>query len=178
MSTCVLTPSSSAQWFWDANQQTSSHFVLRSKPRNCRSDFEAQTTKQPTLSLRPKPRNRHGDFEAQITKPSPLVLRLNRETCASVSSTCTMRIAHDITWPPGRPITKYLTCAWSSLILYTKSPTPASILLIVRQVAFATYTSRDKKHVSPHRITHYGLVQPKCAEFKFKLEQVNYSSHI
>jgi hypothetical protein len=30
------------------------------------------------------------------------------------------------------------------------------------------------KHVSPHRITQYGLIQLKCAKFKFKLEQVNY----
>jgi hypothetical protein len=30
------------------------------------------------------------------------------------------------------------------------------------------------KHVFPHRITQYGLIQLKCAKFKFKLERVNY----
>jgi hypothetical protein len=38
---CVLIPSSSAHWFWGTKWQTSSHLVLRSKPRNRRGDFEA-----------------------------------------------------------------------------------------------------------------------------------------
>jgi hypothetical protein len=62
-----------------------------------------------------------------------------------VSSTCTMWIAHDITWPPDHPATKYLTCVWSSPILRTKSPTPVSILIAACHVASTTYTSQDKQ---------------------------------
>jgi hypothetical protein len=62
-----------------------------------------------------------------------------------ISSTCTMRIAHGVTQPLDHLATEYLTCVWSSLILCTKSPTPASILVIARHVTFTTYTSRDKQ---------------------------------
>jgi hypothetical protein len=56
-----------------------------------------------------------------------------------------MRIAHGVTWTPDRLATEYPTSVWSSLIIRTKSPTPSSILVIDRHVAFATYTSRDKQ---------------------------------
>jgi hypothetical protein len=62
-----------------------------------------------------------------------------------MSSTCTMWITHGVTRPPNRLATEYLTYAWSSSILCTKSPTPASILVAARHIAFATYTSRDKQ---------------------------------
>jgi hypothetical protein len=39
------------------NRQTEVHLVLRSKPRNRRSDFEAQITKPELSVLRPKPEN-------------------------------------------------------------------------------------------------------------------------
>jgi hypothetical protein len=59
-----------------------------------------------------------------------------------------------------------------------------SLLLLPRSSSLPTISHlppthhETSKHDSTHRITQYGLVQPKCAEFKFKLEQVNYSSHI
>jgi hypothetical protein len=61
------------------NRQTKAHLVLRPKPRNRRSYFEAQISKpeqtEAHLVLRSKPRNRRSDFEAQITKPELSVLR-------------------------------------------------------------------------------------------------------
>jgi hypothetical protein len=67
----------------DFEAQTSSHLVLKPKPRNRRGDFDSPITKPSTLVLRPKQRNHRDDFEAQITKPSPSILRLNWETHAS-----------------------------------------------------------------------------------------------
>jgi hypothetical protein len=67
------------------NRQTESRLVLRHKPRNHRSDFEAQITKLKLPVLRSKPVNCHGDFDIQITKSENLtilVLRLNQETRA------------------------------------------------------------------------------------------------
>jgi hypothetical protein len=54
-----------------SNRQTEVCLILRHKPRNRRSDFEAQITKPELLVLRPRPGN-----------PSTLVLRLNQEICA------------------------------------------------------------------------------------------------
>jgi hypothetical protein len=62
-----------------------------------------------------------------------------------ISSMCMMQITHGASWPPDRPATEYPTCTWSSLILCTKSPTPALILVAARHVASTTYTSRDKQ---------------------------------
>jgi hypothetical protein len=60
-------------------------------------------------------------------------------------SLCMVQTAHDITWPPDLPTIEYLTCAWPSLVLCTKSPTPATILIAIRRVALITNTSRDKQ---------------------------------
>jgi hypothetical protein len=62
-----------------------------------------------------------------------------------IYSTCMMRITHSITRPPDHPATEYLTCPWSSPLLCTKSPTPASIIVIPHHVAFATYTLEDRQ---------------------------------
>jgi hypothetical protein len=56
-----------------------------------------------------------------------------------------MQITHGVTRPPDHPATEYPTCASSSLILYTKSSTPASILIVAHHVAFATNTLQDKQ---------------------------------
>jgi hypothetical protein len=58
---------------------------------------------------------------------------------------CTMQIAHGVTRSPDHLATEYPTYAWSSLILHIKSPTPASILITARHVAFDTYTLQDKQ---------------------------------
>jgi hypothetical protein len=66
------TLSSSSRWFCGTNRETSSHLVLRPKPKNYRGDILGQITKPQPPVLRPKPRN-----------PPTLVLMLNQETCAS-----------------------------------------------------------------------------------------------
>jgi hypothetical protein len=52
------------------HRQTAAYLVLIPKPRNCRSDFEAQITKLELPVLRPK-----------LGNSSTLVLRQNQETC-------------------------------------------------------------------------------------------------
>jgi hypothetical protein len=46
-------------------RKPTNHMVLMPKPRNCRSDFEAQITKPSTLVLSSKPRNRRSGFEVK-----------------------------------------------------------------------------------------------------------------
>jgi hypothetical protein len=131
--------------------------ILRCKPTNLLPHgFEAQTKKPSWWFWGPNHQTIDLGFEAQTKKPSqwfwgqttdkpsPPILRLNRETGLLVSFMCLMRIAHIVTRPPDRPTIKYPTCALSSSILRTNSPTPASILVTTRHVASVTYTSRDK----------------------------------
>jgi hypothetical protein len=191
MSTRVLTSSSSAHWFWGANRQTSSHLVLMSKSRNRRSDFETQITKSSTLVLSPKPRNCHGDFEAKITKPLTLVLSPNYwQTVATgfeaipknprFSSPPRVRCrSHimspdlSIVWPPSTQfVTDHSRSSTLSLILMPRS---SSLSVMSHSPPTRHETS---KHISPYPITQYELVQSKYDEFKFKVEQVSYSSHI
>jgi hypothetical protein len=56
-----------------------------------------------------------------------------------------VRTAHSVTRPLDRLATEYPTYAWSSLILYTSSPTPTMILIATRHVAPVTCTPRDKQ---------------------------------
>jgi hypothetical protein len=66
------------------NRQTEDYYVLRPKPRNHRSNFEAQITKPELPILRPKPGNPTPPvLRPNGRKPSTLVLRLNQETRAS-----------------------------------------------------------------------------------------------
>jgi hypothetical protein len=175
----VLTPSSSAYRFWGANWQTSFHLVLRPKPRNHYDDFEAQITKQSTMVLRPKPRNCRGDFEAQITKLSPPILRLNQEIRAP-------RLLH--VYDVDRT-QRHLT-SWSS-----GHRVPDLCMIIPDSLHQVSYSCLDPHRCPPCRIHHLhitrqantflqtewlnlGLVQLKSTKFKFKLKEVNYSSHI
>jgi hypothetical protein len=59
------------------NRQTEAHLVLRSKPRNHRSDFEVQIIKQKLPVLRLKPVNPPPALRPNWRKPSPPVLRPN-----------------------------------------------------------------------------------------------------
>jgi hypothetical protein len=47
------------------NRQTVAYLILRTKPRNCHSDFEGQITKPPLSVLMPKPENLTNDFEVK-----------------------------------------------------------------------------------------------------------------
>jgi hypothetical protein len=146
MSTRVLIPSSFAHRFWGANRQTSSHLILRPKSRNSHGDFDVQITKSSTLVLRPKPKNHRSGFEAKpLTNHCHQIWGQTGKLTLLVFSTCMMQITHYVNRPPDRLATEYPTCVWSSLILRTKSPIHASILIAVYYVTFATYTSRDKQ---------------------------------
>jgi hypothetical protein len=83
--------------------------------------------------LRPKLGNRWTWFWGSTKKPVLLV------------SLCTVQTAHSITRLPDHPAIEYPTCAWSSPIICTRSPTPTYILIAARYVAPATYTPWDKQ---------------------------------
>jgi lipid II:glycine glycyltransferase (peptidoglycan interpeptide bridge formation enzyme) len=61
------------------------------------------------------------------------------------------------------------------LVLCTRSPTPATILVTARHAAPATCTSQDKQTRFFKR-NKEKVKQPKCPRFKFKPRQVNDSS--
>jgi hypothetical protein len=61
-----------------------------------------------------------------------------------------------------------------SPILYTRSPTAATIIVAARHAAPATCTPRDKKTRFSKRNKEKGK-QLKCSRFEFKPRQVNYS---
>jgi hypothetical protein len=59
-------------------QQTEARLVLRSKPRNCRDDFEAQTEKPEATGFEAKLQKTIAtDFEVKLEKTAPVVSMLN-----------------------------------------------------------------------------------------------------
>jgi hypothetical protein len=145
------------------NQQTEVCLVLRSKPRNRRSNFEAQITKLELSVLSTKPGNHRSWFWGLTKKLTPLI------------SSCIVQTAHGVTRPPDRPVTEYPTYAWPSPILCTRSPTPATILVIVRHVTPTTCTPRDKQTRFSTQ-TKIKVKLLKCPGFKFKPRHLNDSS--
>jgi hypothetical protein len=95
------------------NWQTEARLVLRPKPRNRYDDFDAQINKLELSVLRPKSGNRQPWFWGSTKKLALLV------------SLYTVQTTHGITRPPDHPVTKYLTCAWSSPVFCTRSHTHA-----------------------------------------------------
>jgi hypothetical protein len=57
---------------------------------------------------------------------------------------CTMQTVHGVIRPLDRLAIEYPTCA-TILVLYTRSPTPTTILVAARHAALTTCTSRDKQ---------------------------------
>jgi hypothetical protein len=101
-------------------------------------------------------RNRRPWFWCQTKKPTLLV------------SLCMVQAAYSVTWPLDRPATESLTCAWLSLILYTRSPTPAMILIAARHVTPVTCTPRDKQTWFSKRTDRGRVEPPKLPGFQFK----------
>jgi hypothetical protein len=56
-----------------------------------------------------------------------------------------VQTTHGVIRPPDYPATEYPTCVWPSLVLHTRSPTPATIIIAACHVAPATCTPRDKQ---------------------------------
>jgi hypothetical protein len=142
--------------------------VLRSKPRNCRGNFEVQITKPCCRFWGP---NRETwatgfevklgetvatDFEAKPKKTVRVVLRPNHLQTVDLgfeaqprnprfSSSCAHYRPHTVSpdlpivWPSSiRPVRP-------SPVLYTKSSTPSKILIAAYHVTPVTCTSRDKQ---------------------------------
>jgi hypothetical protein len=127
-------------------------------------DFEVQSNKPPSIWFwSSNQQNIDTDFEAQTGKPTLLVFFL-----------CMMWITHGVTRPPDRLATEYLTYARSSPILRTKSPTPASIIIIARHIAFATYTSWDKQmHFStPNSWTWISSIEMRLIQIQTRISQL------
>jgi hypothetical protein len=73
--------------------------------------------------------------------------------------------------------TVYPTCAWPSLILCTRSPTPAMILVAAHHAAPVSCTPQEKQ-VRFSTWTKIKVKPPKLPGFKFKPKRVDYSSQI
>jgi hypothetical protein len=115
------------------NRQTEARLVLRPKPRKYRGDFEAQTGKPIITSFEAKPEKTVDlGFGAQPRNPGS----------TSPHARCKPHIAPpdlSITRPPStRPMRP-------SSVLCTRSPSPATMLVVARHVAPTTCTPRDKQ---------------------------------
>jgi hypothetical protein len=120
--------------------------VLRLNQETRPSGFEVKPLTNRTSGFEAKPlANRSSGFEVKpLTNHRPWFWGQTKKPALLVSS-CTVQIAHNITRPPDRPAIEYLIYAWLSLILYTRSPTPATILITARNAAPVTCTPQDKQ---------------------------------
>jgi hypothetical protein len=160
---CGTTEKPKPAWFWGPNQGTVP-VILRPKSANHSCWFWGpnwETWSQQFWSQ--TRRNHQAWFWGQTKKPTLLV------------SLCTMQTAHSITWPLDRLVTEYPTCAWPPPVLCTRSPTPATILVVAHHVTPVTCTSRGKQR--SFSTQDNCRVEPlKLLGFKFNLREVNYSS--
>jgi hypothetical protein len=153
--------------------------VLRPKPRNCHGDFEAQISKPLTLVFMPKQKNvtvvlrpNHwqtisNGFEAKPENPrfsSPPRVR-----CGSQMPSPDLPI---VRLPSTRLVPDHSQSSAPSLLHMPRSSSlPA--------MSHSPPTHHEtRKHVSPNRISQFGVSSIEICEFKFNLEQFNYSSHI
>jgi hypothetical protein len=146
------------------NRQTEAHLILRPKPRNRRGDFEAQITKPEMSVLRPKLGNPPPPWFWGSTKKTALLV----STCQVQPHTAPpdLSTARPPSTRPVRP----------SLVLCTRSPTPATVLVVARHAAPATYTPRDKQTWFSKRTKDKRKTKQNYPEFEFKPRQVNDSS--
>jgi hypothetical protein len=154
-------------WFWGTNQETVI-VILRPKSPNRRHWIWGPNKEIVTVVLR----SNHWQIIITSFEVKPENPRFSSPTCVRCKSHMTS-LDLPIVWPPS--IWLVPNHPWSSA---------PSLLLLSRSSSLPIMSHSPPTHhetnkcVSPHRITQYRLVQPKCAEFIFKLEQVNYSSHI
>jgi hypothetical protein len=165
--------------------------ILSHKPINLLPvGFEAQTKKPSRLFWGPNHQTIDLAFGAQTKKPSRWFWDPNHQTNATGFGAkpenprfsplphvwCgSHKVSPDL--PIVRPPSTWLVPD------HPRFSTPCLLLLPLSSSLPAMSHSlpslhRTSKHVFAHRTTQYGLVQPKCAEFKFKLEQVNCSSYM
>jgi hypothetical protein len=141
--------------------------------------------------LRPKSPNRRPWIRCPKEETVVVVFRVNHRRTATtgfeakpenlrfLSRPCVRcelhTVSHDlpIIWPLiTRLVSDHPRSSAPSLLLL-----PRSSSLCAMSHSPPTHHETSKR-ISPHQITESGLDQLKCAEFRFKLEQVNYSSHI
>jgi hypothetical protein len=123
----------SSWWFYEWNHQTTA------------TSLEAQTGKPKWVVLRPNHKNRSHQFWGQTGRNCRPWFWGCTKKPALLISLCTVQTTHSFTRPPDPPVTKYSTCASPSPVLYTKSPTSASILIATRHATPITYISQDKQ---------------------------------
>jgi hypothetical protein len=154
-------------WFWGPNQEIVAGIWMPKSP-NRRPWFWGPNQETVAMVLRLNHwQTVATDFEAKLKNPlfsSPPQVQSGSHTVSP-----DLPIVY---WPSTRLVPNHPRSSALSLLLMSRSSSlPATSHLPPTH-------HETSKHVSRHRITQYGLVQPKCTKFKFKLEQVNYSSHI
>jgi hypothetical protein len=169
------------------NQQIIAHMVLRSKPRNHRSDFVGQITKPQLPVLRHKPKNPSEWFWGQTTRTVSTGFKAKSGETVGIGFEAKLRNTHSsspyarcrpykaspdlwIIRPPStRPVLDHPQSSASSLVFLPRS---TSLPAMPHQSPTHHETS---KHISPHE-TDSRAGPPKFLGFKFKPWQVNYSS--
>jgi hypothetical protein len=154
-------------WFWGPKQETII-VILRPKSPNRRTWFWGPNQEIVAVFLRPNHwQTKATDFKAKLVNScfsSPPHVQ-----CGSHMVSSDVPIVRP---PSTRLVPDHLRSYTPSLLLLPRSSSLPAI-------SHSPPTNHEtSKHVSPHRITKFGLVQPNYAEFKLKLEQVNYSSHV
>jgi hypothetical protein len=171
----ILTPKSPnrSYWFWGPNQKTWATDFKAKLGETVATGFEAKPEKTVTTDFEVKPlTNCPSGFEAKtLINYWPWFWGSTKKLALLISS-CTVQITQSITRPPDCPTTKYLTCAWLSPILRTKSPTPIMILVTARHAAPTTCAPWDKE-TQFSKWNKINIKPSKCFGFKFKPRQVN-----
>jgi hypothetical protein len=140
----VLTPFSSAHWFWDANRQTSCQLILRQKTKKPSQWFWGPNHQTVDLDFEDQTKKSSQWFWGQTTnKPSPSVLRLNQKTHASrllhvYDADCTRR--HSISWSSSHRV-------------------PNLCLIIPDSPHQISYSCLDPHHCSSCRIRHLHITR-------------------
>jgi hypothetical protein len=161
---CGATDKPKPAWFWGPNQETVAVILMPESPNQSCRLFEARLEKTVTTGFESKPANTvtacfeakpletvATSFEAKPTKTVQVDLRPNHSQTVDLgfaahprnprsSSPCARCRLHTV--PPDLS-TARPPC--TRLVLFTRSPTPTTVLIAARHAAPATYTPRDKQ---------------------------------
>jgi hypothetical protein len=120
-----------SRWFSRLNHQTAAvGFEAQTDPSEW---FWGQTTR--TIAT---------GFETKSRETVNLGFEAKLRNLLSLCPLCAVQTTHNVIWPLDRPTIEYPSCAWPSLVLCTKSPTPTTILVAACHVTPVTYTSWEK----------------------------------
>jgi hypothetical protein len=141
---CPVSSLSSCR-FYGAQTKKPSRWFCGPHHQTVATGFVAQIGKPERVILRPNHKNRSHQFWCQTWRSRWLWFWGWTKKPALILSLCMVQITHSITRPLDSSAIEYLTCAWPSSVLCTKSHTLSSILIIAHHAALVTYASWDNQ---------------------------------